>query len=319
MRKFKFKNLLFLIILFSILTFDLNIGVQADTASALLNANPVIQVVSYEIIDGSVELDNEFTIEVTLKNCNAYATAYNIIVDSSTLNPDLRLDDGQINQVYFASVAPNSTVSFTQTYSVESTYPYKSAMITYSFNYSGESGKEFDNSSVVTPEVIIPCKLKLNALSVASTTSIGAQTHINVRCTNDGNINMSSLVMLIDGNISESQKIHDFGSLASGEQIMMDCYVSFLKVGTQTLSISFEYKDESGITYTLPASEYSVEVTSGNSLSVDNDNESSNGKFTILGKTYSVKFLIMGILITTILLYVILRLFKQLTKGKKII
>lgn len=319
MRKYRLRNFLFIFTLFTLFLSSLTITTKADTATALSSANPVIQISNYEIVDGSVELDSEFTVEITLKNCNAYATAYNVIVDSTTQNLDLRLVDGEINQVYFQSIAPNSTVSFKQTYSVEKTYPYKSAMITYDFRYSGESGKEFDNRSIITPEVIIPCKLKLNVLSVASTTSIGAQTHINVRCTNDGTIDMSSLVMIIDGNIVESQKIHEFGALKAGEQIMMDCYVSFLKVGTQNINISFEYKDESGITYTLPASEYTVEVTSGNVVSVDTPKDNTKGKVNISGKTFSVKLLIIGIISIVVLSYIIIRLFKYLTKGKKII
>ena len=44
-----------------------------DTASALTNADPVIALTNYEIVDGKLEIGEEFTIKVTIKNCNKYA------------------------------------------------------------------------------------------------------------------------------------------------------------------------------------------------------------------------------------------------------
>lgn len=312
MRKEKL-SLLLLILVMLISAFP--VSTYADVQSALTSADPVIKIINYEIIDGSVELDNEFTIKVTLKNCNTFATAYNVISDVSSQDMDLRLIDGEVNQVYFQSIAPNATVSFTQRFSLEETYPYRSAMLTYTFYYSGESGIEFDNRTIITPKVTIPCKLKLNVLSVASTASVGSRSLVNVRCTNSGSIDMSSLVMKIDGNIVETQKNTDLGALKAGEQVMQDCYVNFIEEGLETLKISFEYKDESGNTYTLPESEYTVEVTSFNKASVDSTSKSSSRTISIAGRSFSVKWVIATTLFVCAIIYLIVKLLKSTGKG----
>lgn len=313
MRKEKLSLLLLILVMlisaFPVLTY-------ADVQSALTSADPVIKIISYEIIDGSVELDNEFTIKITLKNCNTFATAYNVIADVSSEDMDLRLIDGEVNQVYFQSIAPNATVSFTQKFSLEETYPYRSAMLTYTFYYSGENGIEFDNRTIITPKVTIPCKLKLNVLSVASTASVGSRSLVNVRCTNSGAIDMSSLVMKIEGNIVESQKTTDLGALKSGEQVMQDCYVNFIEEGLETLKISFEYKDESGNTYTLPESEYTVEVTSFNKTSVDSTSKSNSRTISIAGRTFSAKWVVATIIFVCAVVYLIVKLLKSTGKGR---
>ncbi|MBQ3583705.1 MAG: hypothetical protein IJA27_03230 [Lachnospiraceae bacterium] len=306
---------LFLVLLLFFSSFS--ISAYADTATALSSANPVIQVIGYEIVEGNVELDSEFTIQVTIKNCNSYATAYNVIADVSSQDMDLRLTDGAVNQVYFQSIAPDATVSFNQTFSIEKTYPHTSAALTYSFRYSGEDGDEFTNQTTITPKVIIPCKLKVNVLSVASSASVGSQALVNVRCTNDGVIDMSSLVMKIDGNIIDSQKENDLGALKAGEQVMKDCYVNFLKEGIQYIDISFEYKDESGNSYTIPKTSYIVNVSSENTFSVSTTSKSGSGTIQIAGKTFTIKSLVASVIAIVVLVVVILKLLDSINKGRK--
>lgn len=282
--------------------------VFADVSTALANADPAIQVIEYEITNGSVELDSQFAIKVTLKNNNAYATAYNVMAEVSTQDMDLHLIDGQVNQVYYESIEPNQTVSFVKSFTVEKTYPYKNAMLTFTFKYSGENGKEYTNSTDITPKVIIPCKLKINVLSVSDMASLGSRSLVNVRCTNDGIIDISSIVMRIDGNITETQKNVELGELKSGEQLMQDCYVNFTKSGNQDLKISFIYKDDSGNEYSLPESTYEVNVITESITSIDTPSKSGNG--------ISVKMIIFISVVVIGIIYVITRLYKSIEKGE---
>lgn len=241
----------------------------ADVPSALSRANPVIQISEYEIMSENIEPDGEFTIKITVRNNNSYATAYNVVCEAQTPDMDLHLTDGQVNQVYFQSIAPDETVSFSQTFYIEKTFPYKSAALTYRFNYSDENGNAYSNSTSLSPRITIPCKLKINVLSVASKASLGARSLVNVRCTNDGIIDISNVTMNLSADIPEEQQHFDLGALKSGEQLMKDCYVNFMKTGSLGLKVSFTYKDEAGNTYTLPENTYAVEVSSERVVSVD--------------------------------------------------
>lgn len=313
MHKAKLSLSLFI---FIILISSFPISVYADTPSALATADPVIKIINYEIVEGNVELDNQFTVKVTIQNCNLYATAYNVVSDVSSEDMDLRMIDGEVNQTYFQSIAPGATVSFNHTFSLEDTYPYKSAMLTYTFYYSDENGEEYDNRTIITPKVIVPCKLKLNVLSVASTAVVGSRSLVNVRCTNDGSIDMSSLIMKINGNIIENQKTNDLGALKTGDQVMKDCYVNFLDKGTQTLKISFEYKDESGNKYTFPESQYTVEVSPSTTPSVDSPSNSKTNTISIGNRTLSVKTFILSIILIVTIVVLIVKLLKSIKYGR---
>lgn len=280
----------------------------ADVSTALSNAEPVIQVVEYEIIDGNIELDSQFAIKITLQNNNAYATAYNVMAEVNTQDMDLHLVNGQVNQVYYESIGPNQTVSFVKNFTVEKTYPYKNAMMTFTFNYSGENGKEYANSTSITPKVTIPCKLKINVLSVSDMASLGARSLVNVRCTNDGIIDISQIVMRIEGNIEETQKDVELGELKAGEQLMQDCYVSFTKSGAQDLKISFVYKDDSGNEYSLPESTYAVNVIAESMTSIDTPSKSGNG--------ISIKMILVISVVVIGIIYVIIKLYKSIEKGE---
>lgn len=244
----------------------------ANVASVLKAADPVIVATGYEIVDGSVEIGQEFTIEVTIQNMNKYATAYNVLVDTTSEDLDLRMVNGAVNQHYYPSLAPGETKTFKQTYKLEERYPYNSAMLTFTFYYCDEKGEEYDNRTIITPLVITPCKLNLNVLSVASTATLEERSLVNVRCTNDGVNDIENIVMKIEGEIHENQKSVSLGSLISNEQVMKDCYVNFTKEGSQELTISFEYEDKNGNKFTLEPSTYTVEVNQPSTSSVTKNN-----------------------------------------------
>ena len=254
----------------------------ANVASVLKGADPVIIATGYKILDGSVEIGQEFTIEVTIQNMNKYATAYNVLVDTASEDLDLRMVDGAVNQHYYPSLAPGETKTFTQTYKLEERYPYNSAMLTFTFYYCDEKGEEYDNRTIITPLVITPCKLNLNVLSVANTATIEERSLVNVRCTNDGINDIENIVMKIEGPILDNQKSVELGSLVANEQLMKDCYVNFTASGEQTLTISFEYEDKNGNKFTLDPETYTVMVNELSQSTVNKNNNSLSGPAIIL-------------------------------------
>ncbi len=254
----------------------------ANVASVLKGADPVIMATGYKIVDGSVEIGQEFTIEVTIQNMNKYATAYNVLVDTASEDLDLRMVDGAVNQHYYPSLAPGETKTFTQTYKLEERYPYNSAMLTFTFYYCDEKGEEYDNRTIITPLVITPCKLNLNVLSVANTATIEERSLVNVRCTNDGINDIENIVMKIEGPILDNQKSVELGSLVANEQLMKDCYVNFTASGEQTLTISFEYEDKNGNKFTLDPETYTVMVNELSQSTVNKNNNSLSGPAIIL-------------------------------------
>ena len=305
MKKLKPFFVLFLIV--SIINGIFSINTKADTPSALSNADPVIVLTNYELIDGSYETGSTFTLKLTATNCNHYADAYNVIIDVSTEDLSLRLGDGSVSEVYFETIKAGSSVTFEQTFSIEDEYPYQTAMLTYDFKYYDQSAKVYSNQTVITPRVIAACKLNINVLSVAESASIGSRSLVNVRCTNDGAVDISDIKIILDGNIDESQKTIDLGALKSGEQLMKDCYVNFLEEGKQSLSVAFEYEDTDGNKFTIDKKTYDVEVNPSQLISVDNNNS---------GKTFSIIWLAIAVMLNIAIIYTVVRKSKK-KKARK--
>lgn len=284
----KMKKLEKILILFCTVIF-LSSSLSADyfaatVAGVLTNADPVMLLTGYKITEGQVEIGEEFSIEITIQNMNRYATAYNVVVDTTAEDMNLRLVNGGVNQIYYESIAPGATKSFTQRFKLEEGYPYNTAQLIYTFYYCGSDGDEYDNRTIITPAAITPCKLNLNVLSVASTAIVGSRSLVNVRCTNDGSRDIDRITMKIDGNILDSQKKVELGSLEANEQVMQDCYVNFTEAGEQTLSISFEYVDKSGNVFTIDSQSYTVNVNESKDITIQSVNE---GSVTINGKKYT--------------------------------
>lgn len=276
------KLTVFILALVTSISSSLIISNAENVATVLKGADPVIAATGYKIVDGSVEIGKEFTIEVTIQNMNKYATAYNVLVDTSSEDLDLRMVDGAVNQLYYPSLAPGEVKTFTQTYKLEERYPYNSAMLTFTFYYCDSKGEEYDNRTIITPLVITPCKLNLNVLSVATTATVNERSLVNVRCTNDGTNDIENIVMKIDGAILENQKSVELGSLISNEQVMKDCYVNFTETGEQTLTISFEYEDKHGNKFSLESQSYTVIVNDANQSSVNKTGNQISGPAIVL-------------------------------------
>lgn len=296
--------------------FSYPVHIFADTASALSNAEPIIQITGYEITKGNLELDSEFTIKITITNKNAYASAYNIIASAITDDVSFHLSDNQVNQNYIQSLGPNSSTSFEQTYKLEKNYPNKSIFLTYKLNYSGENGSRYENDSSISPTVNIPCKLKLSNISVSNTATLGSRSSISITLVNDGTIDITSIKMKLNGDIIDSQKNIEFGALKSGEELSKDCYVNYLKENDKGIGISFEYKDESGNAYTIPESTYPVIVTSAGS-SVNTDSEIGAHTINLFGIKISIISFLIILIIVIISVFIIIKLYNNVKKGMK--
>lgn len=263
----KLKYIISILTALFCLVSTLDYTAKADVASALTNVDPVVMLTDYEITDGSLEIGGQFTIKATITNCNKYADAYNVVVDVSSEDMSLRLNDENTNQAYFEVVPAGKSITVEHTFSIEQNYPYESAMLTYTFYYSNAATLEFDNRTIITPLVTTPSKLDINVLSVATSATLGSRSLVNVRYTNTGTNDIEKVTMLIDGAIDENYKEIDLGSLKAGEQHMEDCYITFEKSGKQKINISFICEDDAGNKYTIEPKEYTVNVKSSSTAS----------------------------------------------------
>ena len=303
----KIKKILVMAILLIIIMFPQN--VQADVVSVLSDAAPVIQVVEYQIVNGNVEVDSEFQVEITLKNCNEFSTAYNVICSVETENVGLKLADGEVNQNYIQSIGGNETIKIKKRFYIDKTYPYENAKLTFIMSYTGENGKEYTNSTYISPMIKDACKLKITGLTIPQKATTDSRTMITVKCENEGALNISNLSMKIDGDIQESQKNNYLGDIKAGEQLNKNVYINFNRTGRQEIKISFVYNDESGNEYVEEEKVVEIEVSYRTGTT-----KSKSGS---LDTAVDGKLLIVMAVLVIVIIYVIMKLLNSMKKGGK--
>lgn len=290
----------------------LNIPVFGDVPNVLPDAEPVVQIAGYEMQEGNIELDSSFTIKIILKNNNAYAAAYNVVADVATSDVRLQLKNAEVSQRYFECVPAGGQVSFTQSFVIDKEYPLNHAILTYNLRYTSESGKEYSNTSYISPGLKKTCKLSVNSISVSENANVGARTIINVKCENVGVVNMSKLSMVLEGNVADNQTSIYLGEIPPGEIINKDVYVTFLKEGTQELKISFEYTDDFGDKYTYEPSFFTVNVNKKKSVGIASSNSSG---INIGGQNFSIKMILFTIMSIVGIIYLITKLLDSMKRG----
>ena len=82
---------------------------------------------------------------------------------------------------------------------------------------------------------------------------------------------------------------------------MQDCYVNLTELGSQTLTISFEYEDKNGNIFTLEPQTYTIEVNQSNlsSVTIDN-NQVSSTTMILIGITAIIVLTLIIAIITSI-------------------
>ncbi len=237
--------------------------VSADIVASniLSNTEPRLMVSGYEVTEGKIAQEEGFTLSVDVTNVNKYADAYNVQVTYTSKTTNVRLADGETNQVFWEEIPAGETVSFTMDYEVLSAYESDTIIMEYTFGYIDQYGAGYTNVSTISPKIDKSCEMTINSLSVAENAVLGSKALINVRYSASGSLEMKSAKMLIEGSIAGGSKEVDLEVSSKGLQKSLDYYVNFEEEGTQEVVISFVYTDENGTEYKVDSESFSVEVS----------------------------------------------------------
>lgn len=245
----------------SLIILMLGIALSNNTVYATeMYSEPKVVVTSYEIAEGTVANGEEFTIKVQLTNMNKYAPAYNIVTAMNSSNDNIVIMGGKSNLVYFDMIAAGGTAEFTMDCKMLDLEENGLTVLAFTSTYYNAYGYQYNVESKVTLAVENQAQLEIPTITVSENAVVGANALVSVRYSNTGNSKLKNIKMRIDGNIEESQKIVELGSLEAGVQKYIDYYVTFNEAGNQDLQISFEYQDKGGNIQEIGSYEYSLKV-----------------------------------------------------------
>lgn len=255
----------------------------------LKEMQPKLIVESYEIVDGQLAKGEEFTLQISVRNTNAYADAFNVVTTFTTETDNVRLVNEVANQKYDEMIPAGQTVTYDYRCEVMDSFDMDTMVMNFFFSYEDKYGRSFENTSMITPRIHKSCVLSINSLSVAENATVGAKALVNLRYSSTGTLAVKNAVMMIDGNILGGTKEVELAELTNDEQRSMDYYVNFSEAGEQLLSISFRYTDENGNEYEVEKQEFAVEVNNYHATVTNDEKASSvlldeeNRKYVIIG------------------------------------
>ncbi|MBQ7360634.1 MAG: hypothetical protein IJW63_11150 [Lachnospiraceae bacterium] len=277
--------------------------------------NPKVLVTSYEITEGIVAKDEEFTIKVELTNMNSHADAYNVVTTFTSYSNNVYITEGNSNVTYFEQIKAGESVSFTMELGVMDVSLSDSVSLGFTSVYSNDEGVEYGIESIVTPLIEEKAEMEVPAVSVATKAVVGAKALVSVRYSNVGDNRIENVVMKVEGNIEESQKTVKLDELNVGEQKYLDYYVTFAQEGEQKLTISFEYQDSNGNNYTIDAKEYTVDVYSY--TNVDDEAGVINTERFTIGSKEIYMLIAASVLVGAALIVAVVTLVRKRSKDAK--
>lgn len=285
------KKLLLGILFFSMML----IFSSVENAKADEIKDPKLVLESYKVVGEHLTAGGEGEIKLTIKNESTKVTAYNVLLSYVSENNRIYPVYGLSNQVYIGTIGAGKKVSVTIKVSVSDILDTDNVLT--SFELAGTDGKNnFFNEFFVAIPVNEKLSLKINNVSLAQNSVMGAKSLVSVGYSNDGLEDIYSAVLHIEGKIDHSQKLVNIGNIIAGESKYLDYSVTFQQTGNQPVKIYFTYKDKNGNMYTSEESTYLVKVTEAstedNEETEQNSNQNKSSNLWII-------FLAIGVLLLT--------------------
>lgn len=265
-----------------------------NTANAQEVKDPKLVLESYEVVTKQLTAGNDGVVRLVIKNESKKIDALNVLLSYVSVEDKIYPVYGKSNQVYIGKIAAGQKVSVDVHVSVSDVLDTNRVLTT--FELAGTDGsKDFFNQFFIAIPVIEKMSFRINNVSLAQTSVLGAKSLVSVGFSNNGLEDIYNAVMHMEGEIDLEQKIVNIGDIAAGENKYLDYYVIFQKEGNQPLKIYFTYEDKNGNEYTSEINENNVKVT--DSADMDEQKKDGNVKNSNESSISWIVFLIIGVLL----------------------
>lgn len=238
----------------------------------------VINIESYEVVEGILKPGEHVTISMLIKNHSKVTEAKNVVVTFHSTENALLPIYGEDNQICIDSILPDETKEITIKVVVNSDYKADAAQIQCNFSYA--SGITIlENSTKIFIPTYTTGKLIAESTMVAANASVGAKCLVSVRYKNVSTVDITNAKLVMEGNVEEENKEIILPTMLAGKSYVEDYYVTFIEDGIQRIAIYYSYEDNEGNTYHVDCGEYQVNVLEkdageGNIVSVEMVSES---------------------------------------------
>ncbi len=244
-----------------LLAFHLNLPVYAteEDTTKELSFNSVVEVESYSVEEGYIEAGKEATVNLTLHNANRITNANSIFVTVSSNSGMIYPTYGIDNQFFVGLLEPDGNVTISIPMVVSSTF--NGEYVDFNCNIAYVSnGKLITNTSTM----ILPARdsntVIVSSVDVSAHATVNNQSLLSISYYNKSSANINDATLHVNGNLNESSKTIELGSVVGGKSYTEDCNIIFTESGEQTISIELDYTDINGEQVQLDLGEFKVNV-----------------------------------------------------------
>lgn len=230
---------------------------------------PRVVLQSYSVVEGTFDMGEKSVVKLKLKNTHKNLAASNLLMTYKCESNNVYSTFGKSNQIYIDEIPADTVVEKNIELTVSKTTEAVSVPLTFQLSYiDKKTNVPVDEDFIIY--VPVNGMSFVNSVSVASSTTIGAQTYISANLNNSGYTDAYDVKMIVEGDVKAGNKDasdkgkgkieFNLGNMLNGDKNYNENSIIFNKTGQQTIKISFVYKDKSGEVHKEVAGDYTVNV-----------------------------------------------------------
>ena len=202
---------------------------------------------------------------------------------------------GDDNQFYVGKLGAGKTTTLAIPIAVASSF--SADYVDFNCNMSYVIGNmKMTNSSTMTLPGISAEVVSVNSVEVSAHAVKNNQSLLSISYSNNGVDNINDAVVVVDGNVSESTKEIDLGTVAAGKAYSKDCNIIYTESGEQTITVMLKYTDVNGEQVQSDLGTFRVTVAEENASTIIEKEQ--NPYLVRIGRGISAIALIMAVLIS---------------------
>lgn len=256
----------FLLLTITIPFLALNVN-AAESSNDISSYNSVIEVESYRLKEEYLKAGEDAIVEIVLHNANTFSKANNIVLTVGNEQGMIYPSYGNDNQFFIKSLDADSstTVEVPITVSTELTGDYVG--LSCHLIYETNGVRTTNDSSMILPTQN-NTTISVYTVEVSSHATVNGKSLLSISYANKGKQNIVDAVITVVGNVSESTREIELGTIAAEKSYTKDANVIFTDSGDQIISLVLTYTDIDGKHAESDLGSFKVDVSEENSQNI---------------------------------------------------
>ena len=259
--------------------------------------NSVVEVESYEVEGGYIQAGKENIIKLKIKNANKISAANSLVAVVSSTSGMVFPAYGIDNQFFIGTLEGGASTTIEVPVVTTSQLTGEYVDLTCSLIYEIGGNKITNASNMALPTQNISA-VAVSAVDVSTHASLNGKSLLSITYSNNSAENINDAVLSVEGNVSETTRIIDLGSIVAGKSYTKDCYVIFTETGEQTITINLKYTNGNGDYLETELGSFKVNVEEMNSS--DSSETTGNPMLAMIGRIITLVALAVAVIIALV-------------------